>query len=145
MKAQKLVLYTVIAEKFVMKIIPRFNIGPNLTYLYYSFFFFFLLQKFWIVFLSLCKCLQGPAEDDCLIIRHFDNTIYFWSRMNRNQSLKDHSKIRCPQNMQQTNRRTSYTEAWFQQSYWYASLLKLLFSMCVPVNCRFASYAPKHS
>ena len=43
----------------------------------HCFCFFFLLQKLDIVFLSyLCKYFQGPAEDDCLIIRPFYANIY---------------------------------------------------------------------
>ena len=52
--------------------------------------------------------------------------------MNRKQSLKDHSMIRCPKNMQQTDRGTPHTEAWFQQSYCHASLLKLHFGTGAP-------------
>ena len=43
---------------------------------------FFLLLKFYIVFLSqLCNYLQGPAEEDCLIIRPFSASFYIYNTM----------------------------------------------------------------
>ena len=44
--------------------------------------------------------------------------------MNWKQSLRHHPMIRCPKNTQQIDWRNFHAEAWFQQSCFYASLLK---------------------
>ena len=57
------------------------------------FFPFFLLQKFNINFLSqLCKYLQGPAEDDCLIIRPSYANIYIYITIHNVFVIYDESK-----------------------------------------------------
>ena len=86
--------------------------------LYVIFFSFLSFAKILHSFLSqLCKYLQGPAEDDCLIIKPFSasiyiyNTMYLQSMMKRSQSLRGHPIIRCPKNTQQIDRGTPHAEA----------------------------------
>ena len=52
--------------------------------------------------------------------------------MNRKQYLRDHPLIRCPKNMQATDRETSPAESWFQKSCCYESLPKSHFGLGAP-------------
>ena len=122
-----------------------FNINLPKTF-FLSFFWKYLTWIFYYSYASICKDLQkttvllsGPfMQIFTFSIQCICNLWWF-------ESSRDHPMIRCHKYIQQTDRGPSHTEAWFQQSCCYASLLKSHFGTSSPALCRPAAYSLKHS
>ena len=86
--------------------------------------------------------MQGPAGDDCFIIRPFK---YLYLQYNVFMIYDDLKAVKVPQKHAANCQGNTSHRSVIPTSCCYASILKLLFGMGVPVPCRFATYASKHS
>ena len=95
-----------------------------------------LWQKFYIAFIIVARaCRRRLSYHQALLCKclHFQYNTFI---IHRKQIFRDHPMARCPENTQQTDRRTPHAEARFEQGCCYVSLLKSHFGMGAPTQIR---------